>query len=53
MSEVINNNAQDGWIYSKTVKQHFFHPKNFLEKAPKKNEFNAEGQVGSPQWEML
>ena len=48
-SEVISEYNGGGWIYSKTVKEHFFHPKNFLAKEPKKNEFDAEGQVGSPQ----
>ena len=49
MSEVVNENSGNGWVYSNTVKDHFFHPKNFLSKEPKKGEFNAEGQVGSPQ----
>jgi NifU-like protein involved in Fe-S cluster formation len=49
ISEVINENAGQGWVYSNTVKEHFFHPKNFLAKSPKNGEFNAEGQVGSPQ----
>lgn len=38
-----------GWVYSKKVKEHFFSPKNLLLKNPKKNEFDADGQVGSPQ----
>lgn len=49
MSEVVSENSQNGWVYSDQVKNHFFHPKNFLEKNPKPGEFNAEGQVGSPQ----
>lgn len=38
-----------GWFYSEIVKDHFFHPRNFLwnEKA-KDFKYNAMGMVGSP-----
>ncbi len=38
------------WFYSKTVKEHFFRPKNFLvdEKEAKKIKFNGIGIEGSP-----
>lgn len=36
------------WIYSKTVKGHFFHPRNILLTDPKPAEFDAEGEVGNP-----
>ncbi len=39
---------QKEWIYSETVKDNFFKPKNILLKDPKKGEFDAEGTVGSP-----
>jgi len=35
------------WIYSKTVREHFFRPRNILLKDPKKAEFDAEGIVGN------
>lgn len=38
-----------GWVYSDIVKKHFFRPKNLLLRDLKVNEFDAEGQVGSPQ----
>ena len=38
----------DGWVYSKQVRSHFFKPRNFLLKTPKKGEYDAVGQVGSP-----
>jgi NifU-like protein involved in Fe-S cluster formation len=47
--DVASKNAGEGWIYSDIVKEHFFKPHNFLAKLPKKGEFDAEGQVGSPQ----
>ena len=47
--DVVNKNTGEGWIYSDIVKDHFFHPRNFLPKLPKAKEFDAEGQVGSPQ----
>ncbi|MFH1978864.1 MAG: iron-sulfur cluster assembly scaffold protein [Patescibacteria group bacterium] len=36
------------WQYSNKVKEHFFNPKNVLLRDPKKGEFDAEGEVGSP-----
>ncbi len=33
------------WLYSKTVKQHFFHPKNFAVRVPR--HYNGLGMVGS------
>lgn len=36
------------WQYSEKVKKHFFSPKNVLLKDPKRGEFNAESEVGSP-----
>lgn len=45
----VAGHQQGGWAYSDTVKEHFFKPKNFLAKDPKPKEFDAEGQVGSPQ----
>ena len=36
------------WQYSDKVKGHFFSPKNILLRDPKKGEFDAEGEVGSP-----
>ena len=49
VKDVISQYAGEGWIYSDIVKKHFFHPSNLLLKNPKKGEFDAEGQVGSPQ----
>lgn len=43
----MRKNKQD-WIYSETVKKHFFHPRNLLLKEPKKGEFDAEGTAGNP-----
>jgi NifU-like protein involved in Fe-S cluster formation len=48
-TDVVSKNVGEGWIYSEIVKDHFFHPHNFLQKLPKAKEFDAEGQVGSPQ----
>jgi len=48
--DVAGVNAGESWIYSKTVKEHFFKPKNFLDKLPKNEKmFDGVGQVGSPQ----
>lgn len=37
------------WIYSEKVRDHFFHPRNFMADNPQKGEFNAFGQVGNVQ----
>ena len=37
-----------GWLYSPIVKDHFFHPRNLLEKLPKDGDFDGYGEVGSP-----
>jgi NifU-like protein involved in Fe-S cluster formation len=47
--DVINQQNGTRWAYSDAVKSHFFKPHNFLEKDPKPGEFDAEGQIGSPQ----
>lgn len=47
--DVVNKESSKSWVYSDIVKSHFFKPRNFLQKNPKSNEFDAEGQVGSPQ----
>jgi len=45
---VVNKFTGGSWAYSKIVRSHFFHPRNFLAADPKKSEFDAEGIVGSP-----
>ncbi len=38
------------WLYSRIVREHFFHPKNFMKpEEERKFKFNASGMVGSPQ----
>lgn len=36
------------WFYTDIVKEHFFHPKNFMEIDADESLFNAMGKVGSP-----
>lgn len=47
-----NNKVQkdriDGWIYSKTVEDHFFNPRNVLLDDEREDEFDAVGVIGSP-----
>ena len=47
-SDVMNQSTGQSWIYSDIVKDHFFNPRNLLLENPKKNEFDAVGEVGSP-----
>ncbi len=51
LAEVVDIRAQDGggWLYSDTVKDHFFNPRNFMRYGEEdKFKFNGMGRVGSP-----
>ncbi len=47
-ADVANDYTGQTWVYSDTVKDHFFHPRNLLLDQPAAGEFDAEGMVGSP-----
>jgi len=47
--DVVSEKISKGWVYSDIVKDHFFRPRNLLLKDPRPGEFDAEGQIGSPQ----
>lgn len=36
----------EGWLYSQTVEEHFFNPKNVMKGDPR--EYNGFGEIGSP-----
>src|SRR5688572_30765964 len=46
--DVVSHDKKQSWFYSDMVKEHFFNPKNFLDREPEEGEFNAIGKVGSP-----
>jgi NifU-like protein involved in Fe-S cluster formation/bacterioferritin-associated ferredoxin len=46
--DVINQYTANAWVYSPTVKDHFFKPRNLLLIDPDSADFDAEGVVGSP-----
>ncbi|MBU0540168.1 iron-sulfur cluster assembly scaffold protein [Patescibacteria group bacterium] len=45
--DVVSNSKDKGWFYSDIVKEHFFHPQNFMEDEAA-YEDSAMGMVGSP-----
>jgi NifU-like protein involved in Fe-S cluster formation len=47
-AEIVNQHSGEKWVYSETVKDHFFNPRNLLLDDPKEGEFDAVGIVGSP-----
>jgi NifU-like protein involved in Fe-S cluster formation len=47
-AEVVNQYTGETWVYSDTVKDHFFHPQNLLLTEPVAGEYDADGMVGSP-----
>lgn len=46
--DVVNKYTGNTWAYTKTVKEHFFKPKNLLWDKPSDAKYDAEGVVGSP-----
>lgn len=46
--DVVSHDKKQSWFYTDEVKEHFFNPKNFLDRDPEEGEFNALGKVGSP-----
>ncbi|MEK7665509.1 MAG: iron-sulfur cluster assembly scaffold protein [Patescibacteria group bacterium] len=47
-ADVTSHDKKQSWFYSDMVKQHFFHPQNFLDHDLDPSEYNAIGKVGSP-----
>ena len=47
-ADVVNPHTKETWVYSDTVKDHFFRPQNLLMRKAEEGEFAAEGVVGSP-----
>ncbi len=45
--DVVSTQKDKGWFYTDTVKEHFFHPKNFMDNEATYGEA-AMGMVGSP-----
>lgn len=46
--DVSNVAGTQSWFYSDIVKEHFFHPKNFLMGEAEESAYNATGKIGSP-----
>lgn len=48
MADVSSRDKKQSWFYSDIVKEHFFHPHNFMDEEVDESAFNAIGKVGSP-----
>jgi len=46
--DIISKDNKESWFYSKEVKEHFFHPKNFMDKDEGTFKADGLGMVGSP-----
>ncbi len=46
--DIVPRNEEESWAYTKTVKNHFFHPQNFVTDASKMKGYDGLGMVGSP-----
>lgn len=46
--DIKSKEGGNGWLYTPTVKKHFFHPRNVQLNDPRQGEFDGEGVVGSP-----
>src|SRR3990167_1258106 len=46
--DVVDKKGTQSWFYTDIVKDHFFHPRNFMEEDGNPDEYNAIGKVGSP-----
>jgi len=46
--DVASQDQSKSWFYTDMVKEHFFHPKNFMEQDAVESDYNALGKVGSP-----
>jgi NifU-like protein involved in Fe-S cluster formation/bacterioferritin-associated ferredoxin len=46
-AEIVTQTGES-WVYSETVKDHFFNPRNLLLEMPKADEYDGVGMVGSP-----
>lgn len=44
--DIQSHNKKAEWFYTDIVKDHFFHPRNFMDSSPA--DFNGMGMVGSP-----
>lgn len=48
MSDVSSRDKKQNWFYTEVVKDHFFHPRNFMHEDADESLYNAIGKVGSP-----
>jgi len=46
--DVTSKDNAKSWFYTDVVKDHFFHPRNFMHDEAPEGEYNAIGKVGSP-----
>ncbi|OGL92194.1 hypothetical protein A2239_03000 [Candidatus Uhrbacteria bacterium RIFOXYA2_FULL_40_9] len=48
IGDVTSCDHSQSWVYTDVVKDHFFHPRNFVQDEEEVNIFEGHGQYGSP-----
>ncbi len=46
--DIVPKGSDEDWVYSQTIKEHFFKPQNLITDASKMKDYDGLGMVGSP-----
>ncbi|MBT7227915.1 hypothetical protein HN859_00190, partial [Candidatus Parcubacteria bacterium] len=46
--DIVPKGTDEDWVYTQTIKEHFFSPQNLITDASKMKDYDGLGMVGSP-----